>query len=109
MNVENDLSLGRAGAPLSSCDFRLVNWDEGGYRITNKPHPQGEIVIGGNGVSRGYYKLDAKTAEDFFDEDGQRWFKTGDIGEFHEDGVLKIIGELSFNREPLILKSAESN
>lgn len=89
--------MGRAGAPLSSCDFRLVNWDEGNYRITNKPHPQGEIFIGGNGVSRGYYKLDDKTAEDFFDEDGRRWFKTGDIGEFHEDGVLKIIGKLLFN------------
>lgn len=74
-----------------------MNWDEGNYRITNKPHPQGEIFIGGNGVSRGYYKLDDKTAEDFFDEDGRRWFKTGDIGEFHEDGVLKIIGKLLFN------------
>lgn len=40
----------------------------------------------------GYYKLPNKTADDFFDEDGKRWFKTGDIGEMHADGVLKIIG-----------------
>lgn len=40
----------------------------------------------------GYYKLPGKTADDFFDEDGKRWFKTGDIGEMHPDGVLKIIG-----------------
>ena len=42
----------------------------------------------------GYYKLPGKTAEEFFEEDGKRWFKTGDIGEVHPDGVLKIIGEL---------------
>ena len=42
----------------------------------------------------GYYKNEAKNQEDFFvDENGQRWFCTGDIGEFHEDGCLKIIGE----------------
>lgn len=40
----------------------------------------------------GYYKLPSKTSEDFFEEDGKRWFKTGDIGEMHPDGVLKIIG-----------------
>ena len=32
-----------------------------------------------------------KTEEDFYEEDGTRWFKTGDIGLFEDDGVLKII------------------
>lgn len=42
----------------------------------------------------GYFKSEAKSQEDFFvDENGQRWFCTGDIGEFHKDGCLKIIGE----------------
>lgn len=87
------MNYGRVGAPSTMCDIRLVNWDEAGYRVTNKPFPQGEIIIGGDSVSRGYYKLPSKTEEEFFDEDGKRWFKTGDIGEFHADGVLKIIGE----------------
>lgn len=87
------MSYGRAGAPTTMCDIRLVGWEEGGYRVTNKPYPQGEIIIGGDSVSRGYYKLQQKTDEDFFDEDGRRWFKTGDIGEIHPDGVLKIIGK----------------
>lgn len=87
------MSYGRAGAPTTMCDIRLVGWEEGGYRVTNKPYPQGEIIIGGDSVSRGYYKLQQKTNEDFFDEDGRRWFKTGDIGEVHPDGVLKIIGK----------------
>ncbi|CAD7011863.1 unnamed protein product [Ceratitis capitata] len=86
-----DMSYGRTGAPLTVCDLRLVNWEEGRYRITNKPYPQGEVIIGGDNVSKGYYKLPDKTAEDFFEEDGRQWFKTGDIGEIHPDGVLKII------------------
>ncbi|XP_055542073.1 long-chain-fatty-acid--CoA ligase 4 isoform X1 [Wyeomyia smithii] len=79
------------GAPCSSNDIRLINWEEGNYRVTNKPYPQGEIVIGGTTVSKGYYKLPGKTEEEFFEEDGQRWFRTGDVGEVHHDGVLKII------------------
>ncbi|XP_055694254.1 long-chain-fatty-acid--CoA ligase 4 isoform X2 [Lutzomyia longipalpis] len=86
-----DMTFGRVGAPSTMCDIRLINWEEGNYRVTNKPYPQGEIVIGGENVSKGYYKLPGKTQEDFFDEDGKRWFKTGDVGEFHPDGVLKII------------------
>ena len=69
---------------------------KGNYTITDKPNPRGEIVIGGPVVTRGYFKNPAKTAEDFeVDRNGQRWFHTGDIGEFHPDGCLKIIGEES--------------
>lgn len=108
-----DLALGRVGAPATNVDIRLINWEEGNYRITDKPHPRGEIVIGrsyiccrmwpwtnsnfvslgGDNVSPGYYKNPMKTAEDFFNEGERRWFRTGDIGELHADGVIKIIGE----------------
>lgn len=91
-----DMSLGRCGAPSMMVDVRLINWDEGKYRVTDKPYPRGEIVVGGETVSKGYFKLPGKTEEDFFEENGRRWFKTGDIGEFHPDGVLKIIGEFYF-------------
>jgi len=37
--------------------------------------------------------MPAKTDEDFFEGDGKRWFKTGDIGEVHDDGVVTIIGK----------------
>lgn len=89
---QHDMTYGRVGAPSSMTDMRLVNWEEGKYLVTNKPFPQGEIILGGENVSQGYYKLPGKTDEDFFtDAEGRRWFRTGDVGEIHADGVLKII------------------
>uniref|UniRef100_A0A287B8R8 long-chain-fatty-acid--CoA ligase n=1 Tax=Sus scrofa TaxID=9823 RepID=A0A287B8R8_PIG len=101
------------GAPLSAATQRFMNIcfccpvgqgygltessgagtiTEGGYFNTDKPHPRGEILIGGQNVTMGYYKNEAKTKADFFeDENGQRWLCTGDIGEFDPDGCLKII------------------
>uniref|UniRef100_A0A674AZV0 long-chain-fatty-acid--CoA ligase n=1 Tax=Salmo trutta TaxID=8032 RepID=A0A674AZV0_SALTR len=87
-----DYSTGRVGAPLICSEITLKDWEEGGYYSTDKPHPRGEIVIGGPNVTMGYYKNEVKNREDFFvDSNGQRWFCTGDIGEFHPDGCLKII------------------
>jgi len=86
-----DVSVGRVGAPVTACDIKLVNWDEGNYRTTDKPNPRGEVIIGGDNVALGYYKNPAKTAEDFYEMDGRRWFRTGDIGEFEADGSLRII------------------
>ena len=72
--------------------LQLINWEEGNYRVTDKPLPRGEIIIGGGNVASCYYKLPGKTEEEFFeDSEGRRWFRTGDIGEFDADGVLKII------------------
>lgn len=59
--------------------------------MTDKPYPRGEIVVGGGCVASGYYKNDDLTTESFKYEDGVRWFYTGDIGEIHPDGSIKII------------------
>ncbi|KAM4021136.1 long-chain-fatty-acid--CoA ligase 4 isoform 2-T5 [Anomaloglossus baeobatrachus] len=88
----SDYSTGRVGAPLTCCEIKLRDWLEGGYTNEDQPHPRGEIVIGGQNVSMGYFKNDEKSLEDFYvDDNGQRWFCTGDIGEFHPDGCLQII------------------
>ncbi|XP_053279676.1 long-chain-fatty-acid--CoA ligase 3a [Pleuronectes platessa] len=86
-----DYSTGRVGGPLVCCEIKLKDWVEGGYHSTDKPHPRGEILIGGPNVTMGYYKSEDKNQDFFVDESGQRWFCTGDIGEFHKDGCLKII------------------
>jgi len=87
----NDLSVGCAGAPLPGVLIKLVDWAEGGYRVTDKPNPRGEIVIGGESITAGYFKNDKLTQESYKDEDGNRWFYTGDIGEILPDGNVKII------------------
>ncbi|XP_030634631.1 long-chain-fatty-acid--CoA ligase 3a [Chanos chanos] len=87
-----DYSTGRVGAPLICCEIKLKDWVEGGYRTSDMPYPRGEILIGGPNVTMGYYKNKQQNSEDFsVDKNGQRWFFTGDIGEFHPDGCLKII------------------
>uniref|UniRef100_W5NB57 long-chain-fatty-acid--CoA ligase n=1 Tax=Lepisosteus oculatus TaxID=7918 RepID=W5NB57_LEPOC len=86
-----DYSTGRVGAPLICCEIKLRDWAEGGYTNQDVPHPRGEILIGGPNVTMGYYK-NGQINEDFFvDENGQRWFCTGDIGEIHADGCLQIV------------------
>ena len=40
------LILGRVGPPLQEVDIKLLNWDEGGYTVSDHQGPRGEIVIG---------------------------------------------------------------
>jgi long-chain acyl-CoA synthetase len=77
-----------ATGPLETCiETKLVDVPELGYFTRNNP-PQGQILLRGPCVSSGYLNREQETAE-LFDKDG--WLKTGDIGEFNEQGMLKII------------------
>ncbi|XP_074027192.1 long-chain-fatty-acid--CoA ligase 4 isoform X3 [Leptinotarsa decemlineata] len=83
-----DLTFGRVGAPMTLAYIQLVDWEEGQYFVSDKPYPRGEIIVGGENVSPGYYQ---RKSNDFFEKNGVMWFRTGDIGEIHKDGCLKII------------------
>ncbi|XP_015787043.1 long-chain-fatty-acid--CoA ligase 4 [Tetranychus urticae] len=91
MDME-DRSLGRCGAPLFGAKLKLIDWPEGGYSNHDQPNPRGELVIGGPAITMGYYMNEEETAKVYWvDEDGTRWWRSGDIGEVFEDGTIKII------------------
>lgn len=92
MDLE-DLSVGWTGAPLFGIQLRLVDWTEGGYTLSDKPYPRGEMHIGGGSVSVGYFEQDELTKEAFYkDKKGVQWFRTGDIAEVDPGtGFVRII------------------
>lgn len=88
----DDQTTNNVGLPVAGSYIKLDPWLEGNYRPTDKPNPRGEIVVGGEMIAHGYFNLDEQTKEAFYvDEDGIRWYRTGDIGEFLPNGNLKII------------------
>ena len=90
--MRQDLDSGKAGYPLEGVRIKLSDWTEGGYTLDDKPNPRGEVLVGGDSVANGYYKLQEETKESFsVCNDKIRWFHTGDIGEIFPNGSLKII------------------
>lgn len=56
---------------------------------------KGHLFIGGDGVSKGYWKRESLTDERFVDNPyhpGNTIYNTGDIAKFNEDGTIKLIG-----------------
>ncbi|MBT2745530.1 MULTISPECIES: non-ribosomal peptide synthase/polyketide synthase [unclassified Lysobacter] len=59
----------------------------------------GELYIGGAGVARGYFNRDELTAERFLPNpfiDGERMYKTGDLGRWRADGNIEYLGRNDF-------------
>merc|ERR1719319_171325 len=102
----SEYKTGIVGPPCQGVRLRLINWEEGNYRVTDQPRPRGEILIGGKNISDiGYFKQPQKTLEEYFtDEEGIRWFKTGDIGSVYGDSskccVVALVcpNEINMNR-----------
>lgn len=71
---EGEAMLGTIGPILPGIDV-MIDPSEGEY----KPD-EGEILAKGPNIMMGYYNKPEATAAVFKEIDGERWFKTGDIG-----------------------------
>ncbi len=87
-NPPEHIKIGTVGPPAPDCEVTLAE--------------DGEVLIRGAVVFPGYRNLPDKTKETFDDEG---WLHTGDIGEFDDDGYLKIVDR----KKELIINAAGKN
>ena len=82
------------GGPLTGQKYRVVNPNVPGF--PDQPdYVPGELWIGGAGVAAGYFGQPELTAERYpVDEQGERWYRTGDLGEYHTDGLIFFVGRM---------------
>lgn len=74
LNLSSALRIGSVGRPIPGTSIKIAD--------------DGEVLIGGAIVMRGYWQNDAANQEVF---DGH-WFRSGDLGRLDEDGFLFITG-----------------
>jgi fatty-acyl-CoA synthase len=79
------------GIPILSVEARIVDPET----LAELPQGEsGEIVISGPQVFKGYWKRPEATASAFFERDGLRFFRSGDMGRIDEEGYFFMTDRL---------------
>ncbi len=98
INLVQGYGITECSPLVSVCPFHWKKYASVGLAVKgvevridkeNEEDTEGEIVVRGDNIMKGYYKAEELTKE-VLDEEG--WFKTGDIGYIDEDGFIYITG-----------------
>ena len=78
-----ETKVGSAGKAVVGAELRIDNPNENG---------EGEVLIKSKTLMLGYYEDEEATNEAIFEENGERWFRSGDVGYMDKEGFLYITG-----------------
>lgn len=78
------------GTALPGTEVALVD----GGRIVSDSGVEGELLIAGPQVMKGYWDDEEQTAEKIVDIGGKRWYRSGDVCRWRRDGNLDYVGRV---------------
>ncbi|KAG0210299.1 hypothetical protein BGX28_009455 [Mortierella sp. GBA30] len=96
-NVLDYSNAPHLGPPVGCNEVKLVDDVGSGFTSADEPNARGEILIRGPNVMKGYYKKPNATST-ATDEDG--WFHSGELGAFHPNGTLEVLGKKKKAKSP---------
>lgn len=89
---EHPDKLHTVGRPADGHDIRLIDEDGNELNLNVNPDAVGEVVGHSPGMMTGYHNQPDKTREaEWFDAQGKRFIRTGDVGRFDADGFLVLM------------------